>query len=210
MQCSPDQVTIVLPTLGRKDLATKAVQKIRETAKFGRLLVVVNNDRWRTDLPDDLAVTGEHVRCEANAGVTRAVEAGVLAAVSPFICVVYDDIEIPEEGWLERACKVYREKIGDRDGVVALNDGIRSDIACFPLMARQFYMDHLFPVPYRRYYADTELGHKAQALGVYAVATDAVVRHMNIGKHDADALRSEGRIFLGRMEEFHKRFPSGS
>ena len=186
-----------MPTKGRRVHAAAVLAAVSHRPF---LLVVDEGDR----ASEPLDLTGAKlVPVKPGSGIVKAVEAGIVAAVTSHVACICDDVAFPDgDGWLAEACRVYTGAVGDRDGVVALNDGIRSDIACFPLMSRKFYMEHMHPAPYRRYYMDTELSAKAQHLGVYAVATSARVTHLNIGAHDGAALDSEGQIFRARMEAF--------
>ena len=197
----PEQVTIIMPTKGRRAHAATVLAAVSH-----RPFLVVVDECDPASVPPDL--TGAKlVPVKPGSGIVKAVEAGIVAAATSHVACICDDVAFPDGYvWLAEACRVYTETIGDRDGVVALNDGIRSDIACFPLMSRKFYMEHMYPAPYRRYYMDTELSAKAQHLGVYAVATGARVTHLNIGAHDGAALDSEGQIFRARMADFSHRF----
>jgi hypothetical protein len=201
-----------MPTRGRPDRAAAVIAQVPH-----RPFIVVVDEGRMCDAPPSWHWSGATIvtcppQAPGKSNPVPAVEAGIMAARTFYVVVICDDVSFPDGGisWLEQACAVYTREIGDRSGVVAINDGIRDDIACFPLMDKRFYMDHIYPAPYRRYYADTELSAKAKALGVYAVAPLACVKHENIGPHDSDALFEEGRVFERRMEEFFGRMKAES
>ena len=205
----PEQVTIIMATRGRRERAEAVLREVRH-----RPFIMVVDEGRREDAPQaPHELLGAQVIFSAAQPPSgpAAVEAGVLAATTPYLAILCDDVSFPDGGdaWLPEACRVYREQIGVRSGVVAINDGIRSDIACFPLLCRQFYLDHIYPTPYRRYYQDTEWSDKARALGVYAVASGARVLHENIGRHDGAALAREGEIYRERMKRFRGKAEIG-
>lgn len=190
-------VTIVMPSRGDKRAAYSVLEQVTH-----RPFILVVDDVW--DAPMNLRKARIVLSPLSKCGPVVPVEAGIVAAQTSHVAIIVDDVEFPDGGqaWLEEACETYRKEIGDRDGVVALNDGIRSDIACLPLIAREFYMKHIYPTPFRKYFADTELSVKAQALGVYAVAHKARVTHLNTGPQDVAAHLRELPIYEQRMKVF--------
>jgi hypothetical protein len=222
-------LTVVLPTRDRVDRAGYMLDHVRHRP----MIIVTDEDRPPDlDIPRGDLRGATLVRCPPNCGCAVATEIGVLAAETRFVVNLADDMEFQESGaastapeqhadrgnaaddcsvlsdpWLQELARVYADKVGlDRDGVIALRDGIQDGaIACFALFAKKFYVDHLYPTPYRRLFGDTELTQKAQALGVYGYAPEAFVRHVNVGTYDGRTWNEEAAIFERRMAEFGAR-----
>lgn len=195
-------VTIVMPTYGRPDLAAYMIARIAHRP----LIIVVDADRREVDLPKDLPPDILVVSSEPHCGPVRAAETGFMAVDTRLIVNLNDDMEFTAEssGWLEAAIQVYRERIGlNRDGVVAIREGVQNGkIAPFALFTRKFYMDHLYPSPYRYYFVDTEMSIKAKTLGVYAYAPKAFIKHLNLPQTNQEVMRREFPIYEKRLAEF--------
>ncbi len=101
-----------------------------------------------------------------------------------------DDL-LPSDHWLTN-CLRHLERMGG--GVVGYND-LYSDGSVYAahfVVARSFLVQHmggvLFPPHYYCWWCDREISDKAQALGLYAWAQDAIVehRHYSFGKVSID------------------------
>ena len=195
-------VTVILPTKNGQDRAQYILDNI--LAWNCPITVVVNKDR-----PEDapLNLCGASViYCPPNAGSVKALELGIIYAETPYVVILNDDLEFTSRsnGWLDEICRVYAENFGDGSAVVASNDDtFQGRIACFPLMARKFYLDHCYPAPYRSWLVDNEWTDKAKALGVYAYAENAFFKHLNIHGHDEAVFASDTALHAARMNDFY-------
>src|SRR5882672_2753704 len=86
-QPTPDQVTIVMATRGRRDLVAQRVRDILHRP----FLLVVDRGRTHLDLPDNLPVDVDVIECAPDGGACRAHEAGFMAAKTPFVMTCSDD-----------------------------------------------------------------------------------------------------------------------
>ncbi len=196
-----DEVTVLMPTFNRLALAIAATKAVTH-----RPYLLVVDDNRPQDVPPILNGVTVVWNRPGRPGPNRAIETGILACNTRYIALIADDVEFPDGGdkWIEEAMRAYSAQLGERDGVIALNDGIRMDMACFPFFAKQFYLDHCYPVPYDRYYLDTDLSAKAQWLDAYGTAPMARATHTNIAHPDYAASFVEDRMFRQRMAEFRE------
>lgn len=199
----PADVTLVMPTRGRRDLVAQRLRDIEHRP----LLLVIDRGRTHLDLPDNLPADVVVVECEPDCGTCRAMQTGILAARTQFVMAMADDAII-ESGYVAEACRVYRERLSPRAGVVATNDGIEQGRqACFGLFPKAFFFDHCYPTHYHRYYQDTDWSQKARRLGVYAYAEEAKIQHLFIDGQDANAMAFDRQIFDERMALFRRSVP---
>ena len=192
------EVTIVLTTYKRPVALRYMVRHI----KHRPLSVVVDRNRISCDIPVR-KVDFDIVVAEPNCGAVKAFHTGVLAAATKYIIWLNDDMRIhgKNDAWLYEAARVYVEKLGDKDGVVALNECVTGGkLACFPLISRKFYMEYFNPPPYRAFGIDNEWTAKAQYLKVYAYAKHAIVKHLQWIPADRKILHSDLTIFRRRMK----------
>jgi glycosyltransferase involved in cell wall biosynthesis len=107
------------------------------------------------------------------------------------VLALWADDLIPQTGWLERSL-VHLNRLGD--GLIGFND-LSSDGNIYAghwLASRRFLIEHLggvmYPPQYRSWWADREVTERAQVLGRYVWARDAVVEHLNytFGKSHMD------------------------
>lgn len=194
-------ITILLPTRGRPALAAQRLAEI----KHRPLLFIVDRGRRHLDLPGDLD-GADVVECEPECGAPRAIESGVLAAKTKAVLGLTDCICSAD--MVPRARAIYAERFGAQDAVVAINDGVsKGSQACYFLTTRRFYLDHIFPCTYQRYYIDTELTRKAQWLGLYAYAPDAVAQHLFVDGQNARIMSEDHELFEQRMANFRAGTP---
>lgn len=124
-----NDVTIVLPTKGRKGIAAKALQHIRHRP----LLLVLNAERLVLDRPTPSVRAWQHTalilaNCTGQADATAR---GIEAVETQLACYLTDDIDwnkasskfevrspnFPnEDGWLIEALRVYNEAFGGGTG----------------------------------------------------------------------------------------------
>jgi glycosyltransferase involved in cell wall biosynthesis len=198
MGISIRDVTVIVPTRGRKDRVGTVLSAIKHPAD--RVMVVVDDGRQAEDLPanmDGQVVVKSPPKC----GSIKAWETGVVAAQTSHVLLLNDDIEL-EPDCIENAIRFYNERFPGGDGVVGLNHGEPwKHIACFALMPKRFYMEHCYPSPYRRYCVDNEFTEKAKFLGLYDRAEDARLKH-DFPPHDEEAMRADWQILNLRMEKF--------
>jgi len=195
-------ITVIVPTRSRKEQVGALLSSINHPHDL--VCLVVNEGRESEDLPTNL---NGHivVKCAKDAGPVAAAEKGIAEAKTTHFILLGDDVKI-EPDCIPEAVKCYNESFGDLDAVVRLNaksEAGDEDLACFPLMSKKFYMDLCYPVPYHRFYQDTEWTAKAKLLGRFAVAENAKLYHPWV-PHHRDQIASELPMFQERMALFQK------
>jgi GT2 family glycosyltransferase len=94
-------VTAIVPNWNRRELlATVLADLARQTRPFKEILVV---DNGSSDGSAEVAATAgaRVIQMGANAGFSRAVNCGIQAALSPWVAIVNNDVELAAD-WLER------------------------------------------------------------------------------------------------------------
>ena len=195
-------ITIIVPTLkSRKEQFSRLLWGLcaKETPPPFRICAVIDEDDERV-FPDFVQLE----RVPAGAVAVKAMEAGIVAAVTPLVLYLNDDVEVESAEFVGEALRVMNLLTSEDSGrpqVVVLNENRDSRrMATFALMDRGFYLRHVFPAPYRKFYVDFEIHMRAKALGVYAFAEKAVVQHVSPayeGKAADDA--ADKAIYLKRM-----------
>lgn len=200
-----EQITILMPTRGRRELVAQRLAQIEHRP----LLLVVDQGRREVDLPADLQ-GAEVVECEPGCGAPKAFEAGVMAARTPWLVMLCDDVECAP-GMLEeamRAAEIRDQRSEGKTAIVAFNDGLsHGQQACFSLFSKQFYLDQVYPVQYQKYYIDTELGEKAKWLGRYVYAPRAKCHHTFFDGQDLQVMAEDSELFMERMQAFRANTP---
>ncbi len=102
----PASVSVIIPACGRANLLRACVRSLRKTtAPDGVELVVIDNGSGEPDtlvLFEELRAEGVRiVRDDAPFNHSRQNNAGAAAARGRFLCLMSDDIEALEPGWLE-------------------------------------------------------------------------------------------------------------
>jgi len=198
MGISVQDITIVVPTRDRKDRVGTLLSTLEHP--HDRVIVVVDEGREKVDLPDQL--NGQCVvKCKPDCGAVRAAEAGIEAAKTSHVLLLNDDLEM-EKDCLPNLLAFYNDNFPNSDGIVGLNHGPEyAHIACFALMPREFYMEHCYPTPFRRYCTDNELTEKAKMFGRYARCETARVKHEFPPHQEPDHSR-DWNLFVPRMQKF--------
>ncbi len=192
-------VTIIVPTKGRKELVEKLLSQVTHRP----LLLVVEDGRTATDVPADLKGATLVIR-PVGMGCPAAYEYALQEVKTTHVLGLTDDIDIApfmQEQWLPEAVKIWNEQIQERDGVVALESTTAYQRE-FLMTTKAFYMEHLFPVPYLCGKSDSEAWEKAHRLGVAADSPNSVVRHVHFGERNKNICKSENEIFSNRMQEW--------
>ena len=194
-------VTVLLTTYKRPAAARYMITHIQHRP----LMVIVDKGREDLDVPSDLHSGIDLLACEPNCGAVKAIETGIVAIQTKYVMYLSDDMEFMDtnDAWLHELVRVYIEQLGDKDGVVASNDlWLNGAIACFPLFAKKFHMDYIYPAPYRSFCIDNEWSDKSTYLGRYAYAPAAIIRHLRWHKDYQKQLDREAAIFYKRMAEW--------
>lgn len=200
MGISIRDVTVVVPTRSRKEQVGTLLSSLNHPHDL--VTVVVDEGREKEDLPDNL--NGQVVlKVKPDLGPVKAVEDGIVSAKTSHVLVLGDDLTLGKD-CIAEAIKFYNEKFDGQDAVVGLNQQVERDkeLACFALLSRKFYMDLCYPMPYRRFFQDTEWSEKAKLVGRFGVAENARVTHPWEPHHKEDMDR-EYPVFLERMHRFH-------
>jgi GT2 family glycosyltransferase len=195
------EITVVMPTYRRRWSAQYMVEHVLHRP----FLLVVNEGREDEDLPPRMpsGVIPVVMPGSRRGGAVAAMEEGIMRASTRLVCVLNDDMEVVQHDWLEQAARVYREQLGDADGVVGIRDGIQGEnLAAFAVMSVEFYRHYIFPAPYRGYYVDKEWTTKARMLGVLYFAKQAYIKHLNYAGTDATICRADKLLYQERMVRF--------
>jgi hypothetical protein len=199
MGISIRDVTVIVPTRGRKARVGNFLDQLQHPHDL--TIIVVDEGRESEDLPGNL--NGQVIIKVAPAcGPVKAVEKGIESSKTSHVLVLGDDLTL-EPGCIEEAVAYYNANFDGKEAVVGLNQQVErdSDLACFALMSKRFYMDICHPVPYRRFYQDTEWTAKAKMLGLYGVAEKARINHP-WEPHDRQQMEAELPLFTERMARF--------
>ena len=82
-------VTVIVPTRGRKDRVGALLSQLRHP--HDRVMVVIDDGRESEDLPSCL--NGQIlIRCKPDAGSVGALEAGIMAANTSHVLLLNDDV----------------------------------------------------------------------------------------------------------------------
>lgn len=155
-------VSIVIPTLGRDSELKSLVDSIAALAGYP-VEVIVQHDSF-----------------ENRKGVARTLSAGVTRASGDLILFLGNDC-LPEPSFVAQAVIEFCRAFPDRDGLVALNDGLwDGKLATHWLASRSLlpslggeFLSHA----YNHVGCDNELTARVRALGKYAYAPLARIRH---------------------------------
>lgn len=198
-------LTIVVPTRGRKSRVERLLVEITHRP----LMLVVDEGRNGEDLPEDLK-GATVLRCPPG-GPPTACHTGLMAADTSLVVFITDDIKWEEANpnWLDDALTMFNEKFPDGTGVVGLNDGRHGgDIACYSLLSKDFYQEHLDWRVYERYSGDNEMTAKAKSLCKFAYCETALLPHeyengdgwdTPVAKRDNTKLAKRMYPFMSRM-----------
>lgn len=203
MGISIRDVTVIVPTRGRKDRVGALLKTLDHP--HDRTVLVVDEGRESIDLPDNL--NGQKVMtCTPNCGCIKAMEVAIKDCKTSHLLLFNDDVE-PQPGFIRKAVKFYNERFPDGRGLVALNHGDKyRHLGCFAIQPKAFYMEHLYPSPYKRYCLDNEWTAKARALGLYAQCEESVVVHDFPGHIEPDHT-DDWKLHQQRMQEFEEKCP---
>lgn len=174
-------ITIILPCSGNKDAA-------RQLSESQHLPVLA-----------------------AESDDAKSVEAAIMAAETSHVLLLKEAIKIHSVNgeWLDAALKTLNES--QANSVVALNDLSGDKNAHqFQLIDKKFYVEHVHPSPYQRYFLDTEIWEKAKRLGVAARCEDSKVELISHSPDQEKLQCEEMDIFARRMGEWAGRTPGVS
>lgn len=188
------KVSILLPSAYRGTQLISAIYSVESTTAGHDVEIIISlveDDPvvklvGRLNVAIDLRTRDEYAR-----GAVYAWNKLAAIAHGDVLALWADDL-MPQAGWLERSLK-HLDRIGD--GLIGFND-LSSDgdiYAAHWLASRRFLTEHLggvmYPPMYGSWWADREVTERAQVLGRYVWARDAVVEHLNytFGKSTLDA-----------------------
>ncbi len=94
-------ITAVVPNWNRRDLVERVLSDLKHQTHPVEEMLVVDNGSTDGSEATAVAAGARVLQMGHNAGFSRAVNCGVLAARTPWVAVVNNDVELPED-WLER------------------------------------------------------------------------------------------------------------
>ena len=90
-------VAIVIPSLHRPDLTARCIESVqRQTlpAELWKIVVVENEARPDSILPDPLPRNTIRIELPTNEGTTNSINRGMAAVPSPYVLLLNNDVEL--------------------------------------------------------------------------------------------------------------------
>jgi hypothetical protein len=123
-----------------------------------------------------------------------------------------DDMECPNQGWLELAIHRFKSLFKDDLGLLSFNEGIQKGrIFTTGMSSKEFVhriSGNLYYPGYKHYKGDREVTEIAREMGVYHYAEDVVVNHYHFSRgyeKDSTYELSENKFLNKDRELYHKR-----
>jgi GT2 family glycosyltransferase len=104
-------VAIAIPTLHRPDLTARCIESIqRQTlpAEQWKIVVIENEARPESILPDPLPRNTMRIELPTNEGTTNSINRGMAAVPSPYVLLLNNDVELAPD-YLEKLVKTLQE-----------------------------------------------------------------------------------------------------
>ena len=101
-------VAIVIPSLHRPDLTRRCVESVQRTtlpAELWKIVVVENEARPESILPDPLPRNTIRIELPVNEGTTNSINRGMAAVPSPYVLLLNNDVEMAPD-YLEKLLRV--------------------------------------------------------------------------------------------------------
>ncbi len=113
-------VAIVIPSLHRPDLTVRCIHAIQRqtlSAELWKLVVVENEARADSILPDPLPHNTMRIELSTNEGTTNSINRGMAAVPSPYVLLLKNDVELAPD-YLEILLKILEadEQLGFATG----------------------------------------------------------------------------------------------
>lgn len=183
-----DLISIIMPTMGRRDSAEIAIEMAYATKGENEVEFVCVVDRDA----ETVLMLAQHLTLmnvqhkilfhpEAQ-GLARSWNRGLRCADGGILVFYADDLR-PRQGWLDEALRILREEL-DGYGLIGFNDTHRPGKleATHYLVDRQFLLNHLNGCMGFEHYDfccnDSEACRRARLVGRYRHARDAVVERL--------------------------------
>lgn len=200
-------ITITIPTTGRPQRLNKCVKSINY---YGKVQVNIGCRSIHDDVPEffktkegfrisfDFIESDKHI-------VPLQNELGAMAPEHSHVLPASDDIEFEKDALIIAAERL-QKKFPDYDGIIGLHisnmDSANGSPYGFMLVGSKFFNKRLkrqlfFP-KYRHFYADTELGEYARALGRFQECPEARVIH----HHPCTGVRPDATHLNGRQAKW--------
>ena len=193
-------VTLVVPTRGPAEATEKFLRTLDHPLE--RVTLVYDEGRLESSVPDMASPCRLVSAPVKRKGFCEIQELGFVdCPTSHFIGLAIDLAVAP--GTIGKAVDCYNAQIGNRDGIVKLRHHSNShddQVACFILIAKQFYLDHCWPTPYLYFWIDQEWTDIAQSLGCYAVADNIPIVHPSSSHHGSE-WEQDRQLYEKRKQE---------
>jgi len=132
---------------------------------------------------------------------------GIYAAKTSHVIYFNDDVRIVAPDFIDFALKDYERILGDRDGVIVLNDCWESlRVANFALISRKWFLENVGRAPYMRFYIDNEITEKSRHQSVLGFSQRAAIMHrpsVFVGRNDI--MQADRKLFDERMAVYWKK-----
>lgn len=192
-----DFVTAIMPCRGRVAQTLTCIEHLQATAgESFELICVVDDDPEVADAINKLRSFARVIRLSKRGGYWNALRVGTNASRGHQIVNLANDV-LPGHRWLARARETFREKFGEGEGLVGLNDGLHGEEHSCHFLIDRSYLARLggWPTWYDHNYGDTELCARARSEMRYAKSPWAVLYHHHwaqLGKKLFDRVYAEG------------------
>jgi hypothetical protein len=196
----PIDIAVVVPTRGRPGHAGPFMDSLRESTDRCRAYAVCHADE--AECVSAWTAAGANVLTTWDHPFGPKVNHAYRSTGESWLFVTGDDVRF-HAGWADeliRVVGVAAEKAGRRPSVIGTNDlanprVMRGEHATHMLIDRQYIADvgaswdgpgWAWPECYGHMFSDDEVVTKAKQLGVFAMALDSVVEHLNPIVHKAE------------------------
>ena len=195
-------ITVILATKDRKEMADFVLEQVYNSPMPKgiplEIIVIVKNyydigAKWKNLI--------KVIKYNFRPGGVPASEMGIEEAQGEFLTILNDDIDIKTNDWLIKAWE-YREK-----GLVVFKDGIqnnRGTTAPFWLISTKFYMEHIYPCPYKVNGQDREVVAKCARSGYGRYYAEDIYLHHNHDpkQDDPKLIHEEQEMCAARCDEW--------
>jgi hypothetical protein len=188
MPITPYDVTAIVPTRGPKKLVEEFLLKLDHPS--WRVILIVDEGREKDCVPVHPGLPGVFV-ISVPVPVTSLChiqEIGFMTVRTSHFVSLGDDLTIAP-GTIQAGVEAFNRYLPSGYGLVKLqhkSNGNDSSVACFPMMSKQFYVEHFHPTPYLYFWTDQEWGDVAKECGCYAEAQNVPIWNPSVQHHSRE------------------------
>ena len=185
------ETTIIIPTHRRPNGLKRMIDSVKAhtNSLIYDLLVIIDNDdveayQWCILNNINCMLSSWHRDFVAQAN------AGVYMCKTPYFVIMADDMEVTEDGWLEKGLESFKQKFSDGIGIMCFDDGIQHGrIFTHGLSSKRFVHyagGYLYFPKYIHYGGDNELSSWAKHVGKYHYCPEIKVNHYHPTNKNSD------------------------